>query len=514
MNRVLRVCLMFALVVLIGLSSCNNASIDAGSTLNNVPEDASFLVSINPQQLMDKADFEAVKEMEFYQAMIDELKEGDEQELINILNNPAESGIDLARDASLFFAPDGDNMNEMTGGLIFGIADVGKLESIVSKSKDPIQSSGDFKYMETKGGEGVIAWTDNIGFAGRVDGEDVETKIGDILSGNNNIAANSSVQKALGGKHDISYWMTSSNIAAMLYDEFGFQLSALSLKRSDLMDNTVAGYTDFEAGKISTKGKYDLSSGLLKDIKLIAKDEVKTNFRSYISTKDLGMVFSGALNMKGINQLMKDKGADGFFNKQAEQYDVTTDDVADAIDGDMFVATYNVEGEREPDFLMGMKLGDKKQFDKLMDLMVGLNGASKTGKDSYKVDAPNKDVMIQIQDNIMFVSTNDGILEQALSGVPSDEQVDKSLMSQIGDGIFGMFMDFNSLSKMTGDDTPFASEMDYMTSSSNWDGSSAVMVMKDKDQNSLKLIMKAINEGYKQQEEWRKKFEKKEDTEL
>lgn len=515
MKRTSKLLVLVALFGLVGFSSCNDAKIDAKSTLNNVPEDASFLLSINPKQLMEKADFEAVKKMAFYKEMLSELEEGNEKDLIAIMNNPTESGIDLDRNANIFFAPNPEDMEDLTGGIIFGIADADKLEAILKKSKDKVQEGDGFKYINASN-DGVIAWTETVGFAGTAGDEDnIEATLKGIFAGDSKITSNSSVKKALGSGHDISYWMTSSNMVDALYDEFQMQLSMASLKKEDLMNNNFSGYTDFEKGKIESIGKYDLTNGLLKDLKLLMKEEVKTNFRKHIPNKNLGMVFTGAVNMKGVNQLLKDKGASGLFNTQAKQYDMTSDDVADAIDGDMFVANYMVDGSMEPQLLVGMKIGDVKKFDKMLDIVVGFGMLSKAGKGKYRVDAPGNKMDMIIVDNIAFISNDALLLAKASAGdLSSSEQVDKKLMGQLSDGIFGMFMDFNNLANAMGDDVPFADQMESMTSTSTWKESSAVMLMKDKNQNSLKTIMKIINEGFKQQQDMRKKFESEENVDL
>ena len=73
-----------------------------------VPGSSSMVTAIHVKNLMQKADFESVKQMDFYQEMIAETADND-PEISRILLNPEASGIDL--DQKMYLATDIDQEN-------------------------------------------------------------------------------------------------------------------------------------------------------------------------------------------------------------------------------------------------------------------------------------------------------------------------------------------------------------------------------------------------------------------
>ena len=93
--------------------------------LQHIPKTASSVSVINLKNLMQKADFEAVQQMDFYQASIEDMKKEGEEVAAAILENPEQSGVDLDKNAYLTYLLDANNPENIFIGLVLNLKDEG-----------------------------------------------------------------------------------------------------------------------------------------------------------------------------------------------------------------------------------------------------------------------------------------------------------------------------------------------------------------------------------------------------
>ena len=99
MNIIKQISFLFVLATALLLSACSNSKL-ADDSLKNVPADVTSVTAFNLNQMMQKADFDYVKGLDFFEAGIAEIQT-EKPALAAILANPFSSGVDLGKNAYL-----------------------------------------------------------------------------------------------------------------------------------------------------------------------------------------------------------------------------------------------------------------------------------------------------------------------------------------------------------------------------------------------------------------------------
>ena len=89
-------------------TSCKNGTSLKEDAMVNIPANSSSVSAINVKRLMDKADFESMQKMSFYQDFIKDASQGNPG-VEAILKDPYASGVNL--DANVYLVQDVDIMN-------------------------------------------------------------------------------------------------------------------------------------------------------------------------------------------------------------------------------------------------------------------------------------------------------------------------------------------------------------------------------------------------------------------
>lgn len=495
--------LLFVALTLSILVACQQSfsGSGGGQALNHVPNSASMVMAIDLNKVMDKIDFEAVKEMEFYKNMLDEVNADDEQVAV-VLQDPAASGVDMNSKAYIFVNLDPDEQTN-GGGLIFSLADVGKFKDLIA-TKATVEEGKGFSYMIPEK-DAVVAWNDNVAFIGGMDNADAVTDLlVEVFEGKNSIRDETAALKALNGSHDIMYWTTTNQIAEAVADEIAGDLPIINA--DDLKGNSIYGYADFNKGEVKGVGFHDLTKGLLGNLKLIFREKSTTDFSKYLPKEDLVSLMGGSINPKGIKQLIQDMQMAGMADIFLKGQGLSLDDITNAIQGDMVVATYKNDDSKEPKMVMGLSLDDKSKFQKLLDMGVASRMMSKKGKDSYVIGGAmmgmGSAINISITDNKMFVCNDPSTTTKIQSGgFSASERIDNKAMKVVKNNLYGMYMNFEGLAEMAGSDVEMINDqIEDMTSYSNWKKSEFSMKFKNKTDNSLKVLMEMLNQQYLQSE--------------
>lgn len=519
--------LVFVLAVLIsGLSACKGGLGSAnlgGTAATSVPENAAAVVAINLKSLIDKADMDAVKKMDFYKDMVAETAREQGEAMAKILENPETSGVDLTKNAYFFVEVEGKDGEVKDGlvGFVFSIADKGDFENLVKGSDMDIEKGSGFQFG--KNNQNMVAWDGSVGFVGSMmersnDDVKIERQLAKLFSSNNSIVDNSAASKALGGGHDINYYFSTETVVNIFQDEL-MAIELFNFKVKDLKNNSFSGYTDFEKGKIVSNGNLNLSKGVKSDLKMVFGEGSKTDFSKYIARDGLMMLMNGKLNFKGINQLLKDKNATGLINNELNQVGLSADDIAAAIDGDIAIAMNSKKGDNdEPSGLFALSIGDKKKMDEILKKGEILGLIQKVSTDVYAIRGgfgmPSGKIIIK--DNILFLSNDMKMLNELEKGALSkSERVDKSIY-QAANGVLGMYMNYESMGKMMSGspmDMNFGG-VESMVYSLGWDESSSTTTMMDPSRNSLKVLIDGMNESYLETQKKREKYENEEEIDL
>ncbi|HHH49709.1 MAG TPA: DUF4836 family protein, partial [Saprospiraceae bacterium] len=143
-----------------------NSTITAQNLLEYISKDAALVAGINPSALKEKANFDAIREMEFYQSILDEISKTSHTEvnkkLADAFQFPKKYGMDF-NSPSYFFVEntsDGFFVN-----YIFKLSDANKFnellqEEITDNKKNSIQKRANYQLINDNGA--AIAWDDKI----------------------------------------------------------------------------------------------------------------------------------------------------------------------------------------------------------------------------------------------------------------------------------------------------------------------------------------------------------------
>jgi hypothetical protein len=523
-KKMKNICLVLILAVIVsGFSACKSGA-DSESAMNNVPENAAVVMAINLESLMEKADMDAVKKMDFYQDMVAEAASKQGEAMAKVLENPEKSGIDLTQNAYFFADMEGEEGNGLVG-FVFKIADEKQFENLAKDSDLKFEKGKGFQFGTNN--ESVVAWNGSTGFIGSItnnydEPENVAILLDKIFNAKKSIANNSKAAKALDEKHDINYYFSTSSIVDMFGEELA--MGEFFISKEDLKNNSFSGYTDFNKGTIESIGYSELSKGLKSDLKMIFGEGSKTDFSPYIANENLVMLMTGKLNFRGINQLLKDKNVSGLVDMQLNGLGLKTDDIVAAIDGDMAIAMNMKKGSDDPAMLMTMKINDKKKLEMILGKAEKMGLFTKIADGVYTINNSGMGIpagKILIQKDVLIFSNDMATLNKLEKGTLSkSERISSSAYKNVS-GVFGMFMDYQGLTKGIGEMSSMSpmnmgSNVSKMETSIGWDKSTSKMTMKNQSQNALKSLIEGANDSYLKnqdvREEMRKQWEEAEEN--
>jgi hypothetical protein len=488
-------------------SSCKKDPAGTDGALVNISDDVANVTAVNLKQLMQKADFEQVKQMSFYNEMVSQAGKKSPA-LAAAFQDPAQSGIDFSKPLYIALEPDTENPEEMTGFLLFSLKNAGDFDKIMRSTKAQITSKGDLNLIDNNPNP-VLAWNKKLfvmGFSNN--GDALTEKVTSIFSleKDKSIASNKDLRKALAGKHDIEGWMSTNALAAN--NAAGLALSMIDIDPEALKDNYVHSYANFEKGKIVGHADFFMNKALGKDfIGRFFRDEVKTDFTNYLPGENLSFVSVVALDPKGIDQFLSERPqSKGYADFVLKENGLKMKDMVAAFGGDLMVAGFSKGDVENSNILVATDLKDKAKAGEILKLAVQKYKLKEIEKDYYKITAlGNEDFSITVNQGIGFLLVKDGLLffatDQALTdqiknGTNTPAASAKEVFKKLDRQTLASWFDFeavkNSLGGMNGN------WMDEMQFSINGKSADFILKTTDENVNSLKAVFQMIEEAYQQ----------------
>lgn len=490
-----------ALIVftLLFLTACGAKVSQQDAVANYIPDNAGAVIRFNPESLMDKADFEAVKKMAFFQDGLEKAK-AESKELAGILENPTNSGVDLKKSSfiSLFF----EGKNEPRVGVYLPLADRSKFEEFLHNSTADFEQS---KYtggtFYSTGSGGFVVYDDR---AILIYGEN-KNYDGLIAEASHSIARNKNFTKFTRGKGDLSYWMSSAPFMEMMGSSDAVQALKM-FKEDDLKNNFSHGYLNFEKGSIEMDAKSYLSSGLKSDLSLIFGDGVHHDFSKNFPAKQLQGIYTFSISPRGVYQLSKEYMFSGMVEQEAEsKLGLTMDELTKAFSGDIAVASYIPENVDKHSFIKkagliyALAIGQKKTFHRMMNNMVEKGLLTQDGN-TYRLDGMMNGVQFYQKADVFYavVSKDNTLLDQLVSGnFETSTDIQKKIKKISKKQIAGFVFQPSFLSGMNALDIPkLLEELVGFEGSSSLTGGFFKATFKDQSVNSLKLLIEAMNDSY------------------
>ncbi len=510
---------------LLFLVSCKNAS-NLSDSITAIPKDATSVSAINIQSLMQKADFESVKNMDFYKEMVSEADQKNPA-MSEILKDPKKSGVDLSK--NIYFVQDVDLMSDLGAGnksvFLMSIADSKAFEAMLQNAKaGDVQTKDGVKYISMKkegevtdengykinySNDGLVAWNEKMAVLGSSTEGDTFLKYFKTKS-EESIAQNENMRSLMGSSHDMYTFVSFDKYADNIQAKAA--AGAMNIDPKALKGNYITGYSDFEKGQIVSKSDFKINKDISKDWGLLFKNNVKTDFSKYLNGQNLGFVLTMGLDMKGLKEIINANPQFRMATKMGEgTYNFSIDDLCKALDGDMVIAASPTDKDDKWSGMMGFKVSDKPSVQKLLDVLVKEDVILKESDNTYRFAKFAEDMTksyvdeskIQFVDDVLFVGDN-----ATISSLNGKGSVNSDIKDVLNKNIFGMYANFNKLLMFSEDvKDPEFTEMKMMIGNKSGEG---VVKMKDANENSLKSLMKAINKMYLKNKENKDKI--KEET--
>ena len=490
------------LAIVLTLSACDKGNVMKNDVLTNIPKDVSMVTAVDLPSLMKKVDFDNVKTMEFYQEVIRNATEYNAV-LGEIAMDPAKSGIDLSKSFYIANEVNPDNPEELFVAVVFSLKnDINFSKILESQTDQSITKGANYDLLVNRNQS--VAWNDKIAVFGSTNSyNDITPIVSKFFSddASASIATDKDLQKCLSGSHDISSWISSNAIAEN--EQVQMVLPIAGIPPDALKDNFIHSYLDFNDGEVVGHSSTFLNKGLTKDLKLLFKDEVNTDFTNYISSDGLNTMVTAALDFKGMKQVIAERPQGmAYLNFLLKEFGVSFDDIANTFGGDMLFTSNN--DSKNTSGLFATDIKDQEGFQKFVDLAIEYEMIEKIGDNHYSVKtnsynmysptgSGNMGAQITIKDDIMFMS-NDVELISSIKDGTFDGNADKKMMKKVSGNVFGMYMDYQTIAKLMDDDAlENITTMEFFAKRKNSD---FALNFKDSNTNSLKQLFEMLNEQY------------------
>lgn len=349
-----------------------------------VPESVSSVTAINIPQLMEKADFEAVRQMGFYREIVEDIAQNNPA-FAKVLDDPASAGVDLTQKAYIALNLNKEGVNQETAVFLFSIADKARFEQALDNLELRVApTSGGKGFFEH--GETALVWNDHTGiFAAGGDAKNVaESWL--KTPAKNGIAQNKSLRKTLSKDYDIANWLTS-DMLSKVYPDLTKGLKKYTPK--DFEGNYVSSFLYFEDDRIRGEAIVDLKKNLANDINIFFRDKVKTDFSSLVPAENQVFMLTAAFDLHGVNQVLLERYMQGAAQQTLQEAGITTEDIAYAFGGDVAFAMYKTEDTLatiSPLVLTHIK--DPKKLDKLLAKALEKGALKKKDANRYILERP------------------------------------------------------------------------------------------------------------------------------
>jgi Domain of unknown function (DUF4836) len=513
---------LLATASILFLTSCKHA-LNLNDSLTAIPKDAVSVTAINVQNLMQKADFEAVKNMDFYKKAIEEAQ-AKNPAIAEILKDPKKSGIDLSK--NFYIVAGGSVMGVGQGdgndaGILLSIADIKAFETMVQngnktgkiETKDGVKCLKMNEEVEENNGDGytisshkngLLAWNDKMAFLGsNVIARNEATEGANFMQyfktkPEESIAKNEQLQTLMASSHDIYSFVS--------FDKYADNMSAkaaagaMNLDSKALKGNYFSGFSDFEKGKIVGKSDFIINKAITKDWGLLFKSYVKTDFSKYLNGQNLGFAMTLGLDTKGLKEILNSNAQ---FNAAMQMggsaYGFTVDDVLKAFDGDVVIAASPNNGAGEKwSGMMGFRINDKNKLMKFLEAMVKEQILVKESDNAYHFSEGASGISrtyvkgqgkMVIKDDVLFAGD-----DVTINSLNTNGSVNSDVKDVLNKNIFGVYANFVKI--FANDAKMQDPEFTEMKMTVNSKTGESTIKMKNEHENSLKTLMQALNKWY------------------
>ena len=491
--------------------SCkNDTGIGSDNALEAIPTNSTVVTAFDLPTLMEKANFEAIKKMDFYRFFMEKAAE-ESDILATVLANPENAGIDLTKNAYVSIELDANNPEEFYTGIIFNLVSPEDFNGFANSFRNVRTGKRNGYQFADLNDATQLAWNDRAGVIALGEGiYETEEVVNAFFAPNaeTSLSNNENLITLLSEQHDVTTWLTSNALAQNKNAKL--VLSLAKIPPEALNDNFIHGHLDFEAGKVNTQLNYFFQDALIEDVNLLFKEKVVTDFSPYITGKNLNIYLSAALDFAGLNTaLSKRPQVKMFADFALKSYGLSIDKLKSALDGDFVFTTYTGNINNRQEGLFAIKLNNQIQFEAFLTLAEEKDLVTKTGQGRYII-APSLNKMVtsilplemgspfdnqlMIHDGIAFISGNISRLDDIEKGnIRAAKKLPTNIGHMVNENPLALFIDFNALKRVGMLSTESLNLLELI---GNKKGAEVELSMQNEGINSLQAIFEAINKDF------------------
>lgn len=428
--------------IIILFASCNKSNEEG----KMIPEDASFVASINMQSISKKISWDEIKQNAWFQKAYADSSTPDWRK--KIMDDPKASGINFEKNVTFFGA-----INKDGGKYLVALGDIKNEKDFEQFNKNftPSQNvtkSGDVNILILKD-QSVLGWkgnsfayvmnssfspSDMYNLGGSGNNQTPAAPVENIasvsaycaslfsLKSDSSLAKNDKFSKLLKDKGDLYFWQNTE--AAMKNNP---ALGAVSMLKLDVfLKNSFSAFAvNFDNGKVEINQKQYMGKELTDFMKKYKGSKINKDMISNIPSQNVLGVFASNFKPGAIEEFIKLTGADGLANMFLQQFGFNLSDFSKANNGNMVIALTDLQ--MKPDTLTDIKdsVGNNFSFmkpDVKFSLIMGVKDQptfqkiADAGKTFLAEKPEDSAINMGLNDKYFVVSNSNSIANQYLAG--------------------------------------------------------------------------------------------------
>jgi Domain of unknown function (DUF4836) len=492
--------------IILMVVACKKDATSSNDALAYMPPTATSITAIDLKKLMQKADFKAIQQMDFYKEMVSK-SEKDNPHITKVLLDPKESGVNLEGKIYSATAFDENNPEEMTTYFYVPLKDAKAFESLWKGSDNEVTEKDGIKMIDN-GGNSLMGWNQSLvifAFTNEPSDAFIDRFMAAFTKNEKNeLAKDASLQKALSSNHDITSWLSTNPLAKNT--GAGFALKMIDVEPDALKDNFISSYADFEKGKMVGHSDFIINDKLGKDfIGRFFKDEAKADFSKVLPKEKLTFATVMALDLVGIDKFLSER-------PQSKQYadfvlndmGIKRKDMIDALGGDVMIAGFSGNTLHDSNIQVSLSLKNEAKAKellqtavkegKLKELEPGVYTIKTLGNADFNITVNKGMGKILLKNGMLTFVSDDAIFNKIKAGETGGEYA--AALQKFDNQTLAGWFDFQSIwNAVGGDQSKAFKNMDFKV---NGKGADFILETNDPNTNSLKAFFEMMNEGYKQ----------------
>jgi hypothetical protein len=541
--------LTLATMIALSFSSCKNnqeqgeiaaSGFGVTNVLKKIPANAAAVGVLDLGQVMKKMDYDAFTETAMFQDMLAEVEGDNAEYLQDLMKNPKNSGI--ATNGKVCMYVNMESEDDISVNFLLPIRSLKDLEALFDKAAEKegspfknIMEGEGFKYIEDTKNDSKISlgWSKKMLCLSVSDKQNTTNNLTTVFDTKRkeSIMTNKKFKADKSEGHDFMLWANSTPIltAVLKNEDSDKQLTQslffAGLKKESLNDNVFAWYYNFEKGEMKSGISYNMNEDIVKEYGVIFKSKIKTNFKKYFPVKDMINLTVMGLDTKGILQVLNNRSVTGMADMQLASMGMTTEEILNGLNGDLAIGTYADPNEENPMSANKVVIAIAFENTELIDKLIASAGqmGQEIKKDGNRLKMADYEAFREggglIDGKVLILASDAAILDQIeKGGYKGGDAIAKDHYNRMTNGWMGSHVDYRSLmttvenmSKspmMRGGFGEMAemlaqyNQMEAFTAAVTTEEAEAIVSMKNKKENSLKILVDIMNKVYQEQEKY------------